>query len=242
VVVDVFGTKGTLVMTNVPGPREQLYLAGAPIDKMMFWVPQSGHVSLGISILSYNGEVMVGVASDQGLIPDPDAIIAGFNAELAALQEEIRQRLAETAAKLKILAEAGQRTPRAKGKPAQDRQASGRASVQPGIAAAEHPKHDRISAATESGKPVAETIEEIVGVYDFHLDAEQQPVNGDDLTQIDGIGSTFAERLQAAGIVTFVDLAASSPEILSAVIDVPDWRRPNFQSWIEQSRALLHST
>ena len=41
----------------------------------MFWVPQSGRLGLGISILSYNGEVMVGVASDAGLVPDPERIV-----------------------------------------------------------------------------------------------------------------------------------------------------------------------
>jgi hypothetical protein len=48
----------------------------------MFWVPQSARLGLGISILSYNGEVMVGVASDTGLVPDPERIVAGFKSDL----------------------------------------------------------------------------------------------------------------------------------------------------------------
>jgi hypothetical protein len=51
----------------------------------MFWVPQSGRLGLGVSILSYAGEVMVGVASDAGLVPDPQTIVDGFHAELEAL-------------------------------------------------------------------------------------------------------------------------------------------------------------
>src|SRR5260370_20050344 len=50
-----FGSKATAVLTNVPGPREPLYMAGRKIDKIMFWVPQSGHMELGISMLSYAG-------------------------------------------------------------------------------------------------------------------------------------------------------------------------------------------
>src|SRR5437667_387271 len=61
-----FGSKATAVLTNVPGPREPLYLAGRKLDKVMFWVPQSGHLGLGISILSYAGGVMLGVATDEG--------------------------------------------------------------------------------------------------------------------------------------------------------------------------------
>ena len=37
------------------------------------------------SILSYAGEVMAGVASDAGLVPDPQTIVEGFHAELEAL-------------------------------------------------------------------------------------------------------------------------------------------------------------
>ena len=45
----------TAVMTNVPGPQQPLYLAGARIDSLMFWVPQSGDIGMGVSILSYDG-------------------------------------------------------------------------------------------------------------------------------------------------------------------------------------------
>jgi diacylglycerol O-acyltransferase / wax synthase len=83
--VQFFGSKASLVLTNVPGPREPLYLAGEPLRRAMFWVPQSGRLGLGVSILSYAGEVMVGAASDAGLVPDPQAIVQAFEAELAAL-------------------------------------------------------------------------------------------------------------------------------------------------------------
>jgi diacylglycerol O-acyltransferase / wax synthase len=81
-----FGSKATAVLTNVPGPKEPLYLAGQKLDKVMFWVPQSGRLGLGISILSYAGGVMLGVASDEGLIPDPDKIVDAFSQEFRALR------------------------------------------------------------------------------------------------------------------------------------------------------------
>ncbi|MBN1886349.1 MAG: acyl-CoA-binding protein [Thermoflexales bacterium] len=89
-IVDAFGARATVVATNVPGPRKKLYLAGAPIDSMMFWVPQSGRLGLGVCILSYAGQVWVGVATDEGLAPDPDAIVAAFQAEFDALFELVR--------------------------------------------------------------------------------------------------------------------------------------------------------
>lgn len=83
--IQFFGSKASLVLTNVPGPREPLYLAGERLRRPMFWVPQSGRLGLGVSILSYAGEVVVGVASDAGLVPDPQTIVDSFHAEVEAL-------------------------------------------------------------------------------------------------------------------------------------------------------------
>jgi WS/DGAT/MGAT family acyltransferase len=86
-VVTIFGLKGTAVMTNVMGPKETVYLAGAPLEALMFWVPQSGRLGLGVSILSYAGKVWMGVITDEGLVPDPDAIITAFHTEFDELLE-----------------------------------------------------------------------------------------------------------------------------------------------------------
>jgi WS/DGAT/MGAT family acyltransferase len=83
--VSLFGAKATAVMTNVPGPRETIYLAGAPVRELMFWVPQSGRLGLGVSIISYAGQVRLGVATDLGLVPDPEAIVGAFHEEFALL-------------------------------------------------------------------------------------------------------------------------------------------------------------
>ncbi len=60
----------------------------------------------------------------------------------------------------------------------------------------------------------------------------------DDLTLIVGIGPGYAAQLRAAGIVTYAGLAASTPDGLAAAIDVPEWRRPDFQLWIDQAKSL----
>lgn len=91
IMVNVFGAKTTAVMTNVPGPRDPLYLGGKKVHSMMFWVPCSGRMALGISILSYAGQVRLGVASDTNLIPDPDEIIKGFYKELDHMMDLVNQ-------------------------------------------------------------------------------------------------------------------------------------------------------
>ena len=76
---------GTAVMTNVPGPQRSLYFAGAKIDRFLFWVPQSGDIGMGVSILSYAGNVQFGVITDRGLVPDPEHVVGRFGSELEKL-------------------------------------------------------------------------------------------------------------------------------------------------------------
>lgn len=83
--LDLFSRKATAVATNVPGPQQPLYLAGCQLREMMFWVPQTGTIGIGISILSYNGRVHFGLIADAKLIPDPDAVIGRFGAEFDKL-------------------------------------------------------------------------------------------------------------------------------------------------------------
>ncbi|HZX43609.1 MAG TPA: wax ester/triacylglycerol synthase family O-acyltransferase [Myxococcaceae bacterium] len=85
-VIHLFATKATAVVTNVVGPREPLSMLGARLRQAMFWVPCAGHLGLGVSLLSYAGNVWVGVHSDVGLVPDPERIIGAFEEELDALR------------------------------------------------------------------------------------------------------------------------------------------------------------
>jgi hypothetical protein len=90
-VVNILGRNSTAVMTNVPGPREYLYLCGCRVDDLIFWVPQSGRLALGVSILSYAGGIRIGVAADRGVIPEPEGLVDAVHTaflELAAEAEE----------------------------------------------------------------------------------------------------------------------------------------------------------
>lgn len=87
-VVDTFGSKASLIATNVPGPRAPVSLAGSRLEGLTFWVPQTGHLGLGVSLFSYAGQVTVGVAADAGRVTDPHALIQAFHEELDALATE----------------------------------------------------------------------------------------------------------------------------------------------------------
>jgi WS/DGAT/MGAT family acyltransferase len=81
----LFAKKTTAVMTNVPGPAQPLKLCGATLKQNMFWVPASGEVGLGVSILTYNGGVQFGLISDAQLCPHPQKIIDRFEPEFEKL-------------------------------------------------------------------------------------------------------------------------------------------------------------
>jgi WS/DGAT/MGAT family acyltransferase len=83
--LDFLAKKATAVMTNVPGPERPLYLAGAHVRRMMFWVPQSGNIGIGVSILSYAGGVQFGLIADKRLCDEPQRIIDRFEPEFEKL-------------------------------------------------------------------------------------------------------------------------------------------------------------
>lgn len=83
--LEMFSKKATAVATNVPGPPTPLYLAGCRVKEQMFWVPQTGTIGMGVSILSYSGSVYFGLITDKKNVPTPDVIIERFAPELEKL-------------------------------------------------------------------------------------------------------------------------------------------------------------
>ena len=83
--LELFSRKATTVATNVPGPQQPLYLTGVEVSELMFWVPQSGSIGVGLSILSYNGRVHFGLIGDAKRVSDPDAVTARFAEEFEKL-------------------------------------------------------------------------------------------------------------------------------------------------------------
>ena len=82
---EVFLKKTTAVMTNVPGPTEPIVLCGSTVRQSIFWVPSSGDVGVGVSIVSYAGGVQFALITDQARCPDPQVIIDGFGPEFEKL-------------------------------------------------------------------------------------------------------------------------------------------------------------
>lgn len=80
-----FANKAVGVLTNVPGPRSMMTMAGVPVAGTLGWAPTSGNESMSLSIFSYNGEVTISIAADTHLVPDPDRIATLIAEEFDAL-------------------------------------------------------------------------------------------------------------------------------------------------------------
>ena len=81
-------------------------------------------------------------------------------------------------------------------------------------------------------------FERIQGNGHVNGNAKETAVTLNDLTLINGIGPTFAKRLHEAGLQTFADLAASTPEHLRQVAKVAEWQGDP-ANWIAQAQARL---
>lgn len=85
--LNLLSRKASAVLTNVPGPSEPLYLAGAKLTQPHFWVPQTGGIGVGMSIFSYNGQVQFGLITDTNLGVDPAQLVRSFQTHFEALRE-----------------------------------------------------------------------------------------------------------------------------------------------------------
>jgi diacylglycerol O-acyltransferase len=84
--IDYFANRATGVLTNVPGPQMPVYLAGSKVEGIVGWAPVSGNQSMSLTIYSYDGKVIVGIAADTTLVPDYEQIVDGFADVFAELQ------------------------------------------------------------------------------------------------------------------------------------------------------------
>jgi WS/DGAT/MGAT family acyltransferase len=85
--LNLFAGRATAVVTNIAGPSEEVSLAGVPLRGFTAWVPSTGPVGVGLSICSYAGELMLGVAVDEALVPDSELLLAALGDAVADLRQ-----------------------------------------------------------------------------------------------------------------------------------------------------------
>jgi diacylglycerol O-acyltransferase len=83
-----FSRKATLMLTTVPGPRSSVHVLGSVLRDLVVWAPASGSIGVSLSIVSYAGDVRLGVAMGTHLAPEATAIARAFEIEVDALLGE----------------------------------------------------------------------------------------------------------------------------------------------------------
>ena len=83
--VRIFASETSLVLTNVPGPHDAVYVAGAKVAGVLPWAPCSGSIGMTVTIFSYAGGVRVGFMTDARRVPDPQTIARDFEREFETL-------------------------------------------------------------------------------------------------------------------------------------------------------------
>ena len=75
-----------VTITNVPGPQVTLYALGARLRRIFPLVPIFAYHAVGIAAVSYDGELVFGLAADRGGVPDLDVLARGIEESLEELQ------------------------------------------------------------------------------------------------------------------------------------------------------------
>jgi WS/DGAT/MGAT family acyltransferase len=79
-----------LVVTNVPGPQQPLYLLGSRMLVNYGLVPLTDYLGLGIVIFSYDGKLSWGLNADWDLVPDLHELVLHVGESFRELQQAAR--------------------------------------------------------------------------------------------------------------------------------------------------------
>ena len=96
---------------------------------------------------------------------------------------------------------------------------------------------ERYNELLDADLPIEETVEIETVVAVETVTEEVSDAEADDLTAIDGIGPTFAKRLQEAGITTYQALARLTGDQIIEITRVAAWQADP-DEWIAAAKAM----
>ncbi len=81
-----------IVITNVPGPQDPVYMAGEAITEVYPCIPLSGSRAVAIGVTSYTNKVFFGIVGDRDAVPDVDVLAQCIEDALLELVETVDKR------------------------------------------------------------------------------------------------------------------------------------------------------
>lgn len=81
-----------LVVTNVPGPQEPVYMAGGQVLEVYPCIPLTDQHAVSIGVTSYDGRVFFGLVADREAVPDVDVLAQCISEAVEELTETVGPR------------------------------------------------------------------------------------------------------------------------------------------------------
>lgn len=88
--LNLFTSKGSVVLTNIEGPVSRRYLAGSRMTDLICWVPQAGKLGVGLAFISYAGQIQLALFVDTQQVPDPERLMDLTQDAFAELEQATR--------------------------------------------------------------------------------------------------------------------------------------------------------
>lgn len=81
-----------LLITNVPGPQDPVFMAGEQVAEVYPCLPLSHHRALSVGVTSYRGQVFYGIVADRDAVSDVDVLAQCIDDALEELVETVGTR------------------------------------------------------------------------------------------------------------------------------------------------------
>ena len=94
--LNLFTSKGSVVLTNIEGPNRPRFLAGSRLTDLICWVPQAAKIGVGLAIISYAGQIQLALFVDTELVDDPNRLMALTCEGFGVLEQATKGLTAET--------------------------------------------------------------------------------------------------------------------------------------------------
>lgn len=60
----------TMVLSNLPGPKEMITIGNAQLKDLAFWLPNRGTTGLGMTVITYREKLQIGIGGDETVLDD----------------------------------------------------------------------------------------------------------------------------------------------------------------------------
>jgi len=87
--LNFIGNKATGVFSSVPGPSSELQWGGRRVSSLRFLVPQRANFCVGLSAVSYAGDICISVSMDEATLANVQGVASAWQDALSELEDSV---------------------------------------------------------------------------------------------------------------------------------------------------------